>query len=326
MNNLVKVSDLFNVIYGVNLELVNLTQCKSTGKNAVPFVSRTENNNGVSAFVEMELDIEPNPAHTLSVAGGGSVLSTFYQVFPYYSGRDLYVLVPKRKMSIIEMLFYAKCISANKYKYNYGRQANKTLKNILIPSQIPAELENKLTAYHKELEKEISKKSLIDKKLKLEIDKWEYFNITDIFDLEKCKCSNATELLEEGNDVYYTGAKKDNNGVMRKVEFNEYLVSKGNCIVFIGDGQGSIGYSLYQPRDFIGSTTLTCGYNKNLNSYIGMFLVTVLDQERFKYSFGRKYGKTQLQKSKIKLPAKNKNPDWNFMENYIRSLSYSSSL
>ena len=151
MNNLVKVSDLFNVIYGVNLELVNLTQCKNTDKNAMPFVSRTENNNGVSAYVEIELDVEPNPSHTLSVAGSGSVLSTFYHPFPYYSGRDLYVLVPKIKMSVIEMLFYAKCISANKYKYNYGRQANKTLKNILIPSQIPEVLESKLTAYRKEL-------------------------------------------------------------------------------------------------------------------------------------------------------------------------------
>lgn len=326
MNNFLKVSDLFNVVYGVNLELVNLTQCKSTDKNAVPFVSRTENNNGVSAYVEMELDVEPNPAHTLSVAGGGSVLSTFYQAFPYYSGRDLYVLVPKRKMSVIEMLFYAKCISVNKYKYNYGRQANKTLKNILVPPHVPKEINTKLSAYYTKLEKSISKKPLIEKNIKLEIEKWEDFNIKDIFKLEKCKCSNATELLEDGDDIFYTGAKKDNNGFMRKVEYYEDLVSNGNCIVFIGDGQGSIGYSLYQPINFIGSTTLTCGYNKSLNPYVGMFLVTVLDQERFKYSFGRKYGKSQLEKNKIKLPAKNGQPDWDFMEKYIKSLSYSSSI
>jgi len=90
INNLVKISDLFDIVYGINLELVNLVQCKSTDRNSIPFVSRTENNNGVSAYVERELDIEPNPAHTLSVAGGGSVLSTFYQPLPYYSGRDLY--------------------------------------------------------------------------------------------------------------------------------------------------------------------------------------------------------------------------------------------
>ncbi|HLD30799.1 MAG TPA: restriction endonuclease subunit S [Patescibacteria group bacterium] len=326
MNKLVKVSDLFTIKYGNSLELINLVQCKSTDKNSVPFVSRTENNNGISAFVEEELDVDKNPAHTLTVAVGGSVLSTFYQPLPFYTGFHVLVLEPKKEISVVEMLFYAKCISSNKYKYNYGRQANRTLKNILIPSQIPEELKNKLTNYHKELEESISQKSLIDRKLKLEIDKWKEFEIKDIFKLEKCKCSNATELLEDGDDIFYTGAKKDNNGIMRKVEYDKDLASKGNCVVFIGDGQGSIGYSLYQPKDFIGSTTLTCGYNKSLNSYVGMFLVTILDQERFKYSFGRKYGKSQLEKNKIKLPTKNNQPDWEFMENYIKTLSYSSSL
>jgi hypothetical protein len=44
--------------------------------------------------------------------------------------------MPKYKMEVFEMLFYANCIRANRYKYNYGRQANKTLKDILVPSRI----------------------------------------------------------------------------------------------------------------------------------------------------------------------------------------------
>jgi hypothetical protein len=143
-NNLVKVNDLFNVVYGVNLELVNLIQCKSTDIDSIPFVSRTENNNGISAFVEQEIDIAPNPAHTLSVAGGGSVLSTFYQPIPYYSGRDIYILIPKYKMDVFGMIFYANCIKVNRYKYNYGRQANKTLKNILLPPEINKEFTNSI--------------------------------------------------------------------------------------------------------------------------------------------------------------------------------------
>lgn len=137
MNELVKISSLFHVKYGVNLELVNIDQCSSTDIDAIPFVSRTEKNNGVSAFVYRIIDVEPNPSHTLSVAGGGSVLSTFYQPVTYYSGRDLYVLIPKKKLNVFEMLFYAKCIEANKYRYNYGRQANKTLKDIMVPSSMP---------------------------------------------------------------------------------------------------------------------------------------------------------------------------------------------
>lgn len=113
---------------------------------------------------------------------------------------------------------------------------------------------------------------------------------------------------------------------MKKVEMNDKLVSKGNAIVFIGDGQGSVGYVTYQAQDFIGSTTLVAGYSDKLNIYNAQFLVTVLDLERYRYSFGRKYGKSIIEKSKIKLPMKNNQPDWEFMENYIKSLPYSSNL
>lgn len=326
MNRLVKISDLFDIKYGVNLELVNIEECNSTDNESIPFVSRTEKNNGVSAYVYRIIDVEANPGHTLSVAGGGSVLSTFYQPIPYYSGRDLYYLTPKREMNVIEMLYYAKCISSNKYKYSYGRQANRTLKDILIPKDIPIDKKNKLDLYNFNLRSKFTNAPFNKSTINLRNDTWEYFNINDIFQLEKCKCSNASLLLNEGNDIYYIGAKKNNNGVMQKVEYEEDLISKGNCIVFIGDGQGSVGYTTYQPIDFIGSTTLTCGYNEKLNKYNAMFLVTVLDLERFKYSFGRKYGKNQLEKAKILLPSKNGTPNFEFMENYIKTLKYTKTL
>lgn len=165
--------------------------------------------------------------------------------------------------------------------------------------------------------------SIRNKSYKLDLENWKYFELKEVFTFEKCKCSNATELLDAGDDIYYIGAKKSDNGIMQKVELVENLVSDGNCIVFIGDGQGSVGYATYQPIDFIGSTTLTCGYNNFLNPYNALFIVTVLDLERFKYSFGRKYGKAQLMKAKIKLPEKNGKPDFEFMKNYIKSLPYS---
>jgi len=137
MNNLLRVDELFEVRYGINLELVHLEQCDNEDPDAIFFVSRTEKNNGVSAIVRRLEEIEPNPAHTISVAGSGSVMSSFYQRLPYYSGRDLYVLIPKKEFSAIEMLFYTYCLRLNKYKYNYGRQANKTLKDLLIPEKMP---------------------------------------------------------------------------------------------------------------------------------------------------------------------------------------------
>ena len=161
MSNLIKVGDIFEVRYGINLELVRLEQCDKDDEEAIYFVSRTEKNNGVSAIVKQMIDIEPNSGHTISVAGSGSVMSCFYQRLPYYSGRDLYILIPKQALSVIEMLFYAYCLQMNKYKYSYGRQANRTLKNILVPSEMPSHFsqieQNVLASIQKTINDELPK-------------------------------------------------------------------------------------------------------------------------------------------------------------------------
>lgn len=126
---LVKVSDLFEVRYGVNLEL-NALQPRPDG---IPFVARSARNNGVTAHVAPLAGVEPIPAGTLSVAGGGSVMETFLQPRPYYSGRDLYFLTAREPLTEDEKLYYCCCLRTNKYRFNYGRQANRTLKDILIP-------------------------------------------------------------------------------------------------------------------------------------------------------------------------------------------------
>ncbi|WP_152625252.1 hypothetical protein [Cellvibrio sp. OA-2007] len=127
---LVPLSKLFSVTYGVNLEL-NRMILDSSG---IPFVGRSDRNNGVTARVSPLADITPNPAGTLSVAGGGSVLATFLQYEPYYSGRDLFYLTALVPMSDSQKLYYCACIRSNRYRYSYGRQANKTLKDLLIPT------------------------------------------------------------------------------------------------------------------------------------------------------------------------------------------------
>lgn len=48
---------------------------------------------------------------------------------------------------------------------------------------------------------------------------------------------------------------------------------------------------------------------------------------KYKYAYGRQYRQKTLLKHKIKLPVDSKgDPDWQFMENYIKSLPYSSNL
>lgn len=130
---LIKLNELFDNFYGVNLELSRLDVCSIDDPDGIRYVSRTKSNNGVSAYVKKVDDIIPNPKNTISVALGGSVLESFYQDQEYYSGRDLGYLVAKEELSVIEHLYYCYVIKSNAYKYSYGRQANKTLPEIQVP-------------------------------------------------------------------------------------------------------------------------------------------------------------------------------------------------
>ena len=326
MEKLVKVSDIFNIQYGVTFELFNLTQCKSTHYNAIPFVSRTEKNNGVSAFVEKLLDVEPNPAHTLSVAVGGSVLSTFYQPKPYYSGFHIFVLVPKIKLSIIEMLFFAKCISANKYKYNYGRQANRTLKDILIPSKAPKGLLTKLTQQKVAIEEKLDSTPILKSKLNLNPTLWQDFKISDIFQVNYGVNLELNKMFITEKGIPFVSRTSNNNGVSAYVEeVDDILPNPANTISV--SGGGSVLECFLQEKEYYSGRDLYYLKPKfKANKYHLLFITTIIKLEKYRFNYGRQANKT-LKHLLIKLPVdKKNNPDFDSMEKYIKALPYSASL
>lgn len=54
-----------------------------------------------------------------------------------------------------------------------------------------------------------------------------------------------------------------------------------------------------------------------------MFLCTIISKERYRFNYGRKWDKSSMIESVIKLPAFNNHPDWEWMENFIKSRSCS---
>ncbi len=174
--------------------------------------------------------------------------------------------------------------------------------------------------------------------MRIDTSTWKPFVTKKLFSkMENGKANQ--QLLGEGNDCFYVGAKRDDNGVMIHCLRDEELLTKGNCIVFICNGQGSVGYANYMDVDFLGTTDIVAGYNEHLNKWTGAFLATVYSMERPKYSFGRKW-KTHLKNTEVLLPIKyeEKNqpyidkskkyssdgyvPDWEYMEKYIKTLHH----
>ena len=236
---LVKVSDLFDVKYGNSL---SLQEC-SLDELGIPFVSRGSVDNGIVEYVELLEMALLNPANTISVAVGGSVMESFLQKEPYYTGYHIFVLTPKEKMTDQEMLFYCTCLRANKYKYNYGRQANSTLKDLLIPnrSEIPE------WVYTTQIDKPINEPILSEETPILDITTWKSFNLNNLFEIT----SSSDDLManydfKDGNTPYITSTEF-NNGISAFVDVEPS--NEGN-IISINRG-GSVGEAFYQEKPFL---------------------------------------------------------------------------
>lgn len=335
---MVKVCDYFDLKYGVNLELVNLEQ----DDNGINFVSRTATNNGVSAKVKFLDSIEPNPSNTISVSCGGSVMESFLQKEPYYSGRDVYALNPKIELNDVELLYYCMCLRSNKYKYNYGRQPNKTLKDISIPStdEIPE------WVYTTKIPIPPTNESTNQKAFLLNPHNWgtfKYGGENGIFVMKNGYYNKKPEHTEIGN-IPFIGAAGHTNGItdyysLFDIENNHKdedgkdhplsnKIFKGNCVTVANNGS-SVGCAFYQENDFTCSHDINILYLKDRewNEHIALFICTLIQLEKYRWTYGRKWRPIRMLNSEIKLPVdKNGEIDWNFMENYIKSLPYSNTL
>jgi hypothetical protein len=60
-----------------------------------------------------------------------------------------------------------------------------------------------------------------------------------------------------------------------------------------------------------------------MNQYIGLFIASLIKLEKYRFNYGRKWHLERMNASEIYLPSKKDKPDFNFMENYIKTLDYS---
>ena len=89
-----------------------------------------------------------------------------------------------------------------------------------------------------------------------------------------------------------------------------------------------LGYCAYQKDPFSASDHVEKLIPKfEMNAYIALFLVTILNIEQYRYNYGRKCSQTRLKTSKIKLPVtERETPDHTYMEKYIKGQPFSANL
>lgn len=309
---LTTLSNVFEIYNGSDLELNKLEQ--KSGK--IPFVSRTRKNNGVSAYVKKNPDIKMLSANSITVAlSSASVLFAFLQEKPYYTGYHVACLVPKEEMTKQELLYYCTCITANRYKYNFGRQANKTIATLKVPdrSEIPDWVNNTPIQDLTHLDEPLIKQSFSHPK------SYEIFEFNKLFDFAQ------EEKHEKVLNVNLISALTKDNGVKNTVKTDSYI--DGNKITITSNGIYT-GTAFYQEKPFVTQDSIAIKLtNINLDKYIAMYLICLINNERMRFNYGRKSSKTKLEQLKFLLPVSAPNqPDWEYISNYIKSLPYSKNI
>ena len=288
------------------------------------FVSSTESNNGISKKVNLEPN---NKGNLITINYDGSVGEAFYQDKPFYALDSVNVAYPKFKLNPMIAMFLITLIKKEKHRFSYGRKWNKQRmeKSILmLPVNSKGEPDwdfmesyvkriyglNELLKKLKDFQKNKRKNIFLTNR------EYSVFKIKDIFSIERGKRHKSSDRMK-GNIPYYS-ASQDNNGLTDLI--SNPLFTDENKLIYT-----TFGDSYYISNTFTASdeVTILSLKNKELNEYLGLFLVTILRKLKWKYSFGRKAFQNKFTYEKIQLPIDKKGePDWDFMESYVKNLNY----
>lgn len=294
----------------------------------VALVSSGETNNGIVGYISSigdgKSEIFPSNRITVDMFG-----NAFYQSNPFYAvshGR-VNILNPKFDMTDTIGLFITSVIKQEQYKYSYGRAVYSSVaENIII--KLPATptgepdwqyMEDFIKSLH---HKPLTTQNKAGQAPDLNIDDWGEFNILELFGEVKIAKSADIGNLEEGTTPF-VGRTDVDNGIQGFV--NPSNITKGNCITISMVGTN---VALYQKNDFQASQNIAILRRKTMTKEMAFFICSIINFEMaLKYSYGRTVSKSNIEQMLLKLPKTITStgeivPDWQFMEDYIKSLPY----
>lgn len=144
-----------------------------------------------------------------------------------------------------------------------------------------------------------------------------YFKLSDIFKIKNSKSIDKNKLKQESGNFPYITQTGLNNGVAKFI-CNQGIekLNSGNVITVCIDTHEVF----YQSYDYYSTQNVMRLEYKQLNKYKAIFVIALLkkifDQ---KFSYGYKSTLKRISNLEIKLPSTpDGNPDWEFMESYIR--------
>lgn len=141
---------------------------------------------------------------------------------------------------------------------------------------------------------------------------WQEFQIGKLFQVSRGR-RFVVGKHKEGNIPYYS-ASLENNGITDYIS-NPLFIDKNAIIVT------TFCDAFYAKGEFTASDEITILHHEKMNEINGLFIVSAIRKNAWKYSFKVKAFQTRIIEDTIKLPINKKGePDWEYMESYMKNI------
>ena len=141
-NKLVRLDTIFDVYNGLASSQVEVKE-EPEFETDIRYIRPSQSYAGsIAGYVDtMQIDdkyIYPDNTIYVSTDGQGSHSYSYVSSFKFVPNSNVSVLIPKNEMTLQEKLYYSICVTANRFKFSYGRKPKgDRLKDILIPVSPP---------------------------------------------------------------------------------------------------------------------------------------------------------------------------------------------
>lgn len=324
------VDDLFEIINGKGITVEEI----ESNPGDFEAVQSGEGNNGVMGYISKAYCRNKGYSYCeeacLTVARSGTSGYVSFHENGCVVGDSAKILLLKKREAKSKQtyLFLQTLLAANRFKYTYGRKVTEALYSntvIKLPVTTSGEPDWQwMESYIDSLRSKPLTTSNAVKPRSFDALAWKWFKLggdDGLFEIRKGK--RLTSDDQTSGNTPYIGAIDSNNGVSNYIGQNP--IHEGNTISL--SYNGSVGEAFYQPVPYWATDDVNALYLHDeygtLTPATGLFVCTVLKHDKYRYSYGRKWTLDNMNDTMVKLPATPEGkPDWQYMENYIKSLPY----
>ena len=154
----------------------------------------------------------------------------------------------------------------------------------------------------------------------------EFSSIIDRIYKAKAHTKEELELLDYStSDTIPFVTRTELNNCVDGFAINNGLegIEEGNAII-IGDTTSTISY---QKEQFIAGDHIVVIRADWINEFTALFIVTLLNMERYRYSYASAFVVDSIKKTKIRLPiGDDQKPHWDFIEEFMKLVNISKNL